>query len=90
MPGAFEESVGLDVVIDTNTSFVFLGRLEAATAGALILAGADAHDAGGGRSGKEVYIMEAKKLGIRKNRERLRVLKSAVVSVSRLSDVTEY
>jgi hypothetical protein len=89
--GALWQSlVGSDVVLDTDTSFVYVGRLEAADNEFLTLTNVDVHDMNDSRATKEVYALEALKHGVRANRRKTFVRVSRVVSVSRLEDVVRY
>jgi hypothetical protein len=78
------------VVVDTDSSFVYLGTLKAVREHFLDLADADAHDRGDGTSTKEKYIMDVKRFGVRANRREVSVRKETVVSLSLLEDVVEY
>ena len=85
-----KDFVGRDVVLDTRGEIVYLGNLKAAGSWFLILDEADVHDLLDTRTSKEVYIMEAARHGIRKNRRSVHVRKSEVVSISLLEQVILY
>jgi len=89
-PNGFASYVGTDVVLDTKSPLVYIGRLEEADEWFLVLAEVDVHDRRDSHSTKDVYLMEAKKFGIRKNRERATVRANDVISISKLDDVTVY
>jgi hypothetical protein len=82
-----EPLVGRQVVLDLPGTLVYLGRLEAVRGDCLVLADADVHDTRDAHHTKEQYINEARRLGIRRNRDRVYVNAADVVSVSLLSDV---
>ena len=82
--------VGQVVVVDTSSSFVYLGTLAAADEHFLQMVEVDAHDRNEGPSTKEQYIMDTKRFGVRPNRKKLSVRAALVVSVSRLDDVVIY
>ncbi|HXX95081.1 MAG TPA: hypothetical protein VEN81_15755 [Planctomycetota bacterium] len=82
--------VGQIVVVDTDSSFVYLGTLSRVDAEFLILENVDAHDRREGPSTKEQYIMDTKRFGVKANRKVVSVRKELVVSVSRLDDVVTY
>jgi hypothetical protein len=86
----FRAFVGADVVVDTSTSYVFIGRLVEVTDHVLALQDADVHDRSESRTTKEKYVMEARKSGVRMNRKAVTVRLETVVCVSRLEDVVEY
>lgn len=82
--------VGQDVVLDTRGELLYIGRLAKAGDWFLELADADVHDLAASRTTKELYIMDAAKHGVKKNRKLVHVRKIEVVSMSRLSDVIIY
>ena len=55
-----------------------------------MLTDADAHDTSDGHSGKDLYILEARRNGVQKNRQEVTVRRSLVVSVSKIDDVVLY
>ena len=79
--------VGSVVVLDTATPYVYVGTLKAWQEHVLVLADVDVHDVSQGRSGKDLYALEARRHGVQKNRREVVVRKSLVVSLSRLEDV---
>jgi small nuclear ribonucleoprotein (snRNP)-like protein len=85
-----EKLVGRDVVLDTRGQFVYLGRLKHIDNSFFELEDADVHDGGESATSKEIYIMDARKYGIKKNRRHVFVRADQVVSLSRLEDVIEY
>ena len=87
---AFSSLVGVKVVVDTDTSFVCVGTLESWDADFLTLADVDVHDMHDSRVTKEIYALEALKHGIRANRTRVHLVRSRVVTISRLEDVIRY
>jgi hypothetical protein len=88
--GPWAELVGSEVVVDTDTGFVIIGKLEASRAGSLSLSEADVHDIRDSSVTKEVYALEAMKYGVRSNRRRVHVRMERVVCISRLEDVIRY
>lgn len=83
--------VGHDVVLDTRGELLlYIGRLERATEWFFELVEADVHDLTATRTSKELYVMEAAKYGVKKNRKSVMVRKVEVVSISRLTDVIQY
>ncbi len=82
--------LGRIVVVDTNSTFVYVGKLDRVDAHFFLLVEADAHDRNDGQSTKERYVMDAKAYGVRANRKAVSVRRELVVSVSLLEDVVEY
>ena len=81
--------VGRQVVLDTAGTIVFLGVLTGLNETGFWLDNADVHDCNEGHAGKEAYVYEAKTQGVRTNRKRLFVMRSAVVSLSALDDAVQ-
>jgi hypothetical protein len=79
--------VGSVVVLDTSTPYVYLGRLKEWQEHYLVLSDADVHDTSEGHSGKDLYVLEARRNGVQKNRNEVTVRRSLVVSVSKIDDV---
>ena len=86
----WEPLVGQVVVVDTNSSFVYLGTLLKVDDQFLVMKDVDAHDRNEGPSTKEQYVMDMKRFGVKANRKEVSVRKALVVSVSRLDDVVTY
>jgi small nuclear ribonucleoprotein (snRNP)-like protein len=82
--------VGQTVVVDTDSTYVYLGTLAEVQDHFVVLKDADVHDRRESPSTKEQYIMEAKRFGVKANRKDVKVRKAMVVSVSRLDDVLAY
>ena len=87
MENELDDLVGERVVLDTGSPMVYLGILDRVTAPGFWLSEADVHDCRDGHASPEVYVIEAATDGITPNRKRVFVLRSAVMSVSRLSEV---
>lgn len=88
-----EELAGLMgslVVVDTRSPFVYVGVLKEWGDNFVTLNDVDVHDVSEGRSGKELYILEARRTGIQKNRREVLIRKDVVLSLSRVEDVLAY
>ena len=79
-----------NVVVDTSSNFLYIGKLEEVGDDFVILRDADVHDCRQSPSMNEKYIMEAKKFGVRCNRRRVHIRLQEVISMSLLDDVIEY
>lgn len=84
-----EDLIGREVVLDTAGPWVYLGMLKALDEHGFWLERADAHNVQEGHATREQYVAESGSDGIRVNRERIFVMRSAVVSVSTLADVVK-
>ncbi len=90
MSEPLERMVGQRVVLDTATPIVYVGTLTEVTDHTFVLANADMHDCRDGHASKEDYVAQAAQLfddhGAA-NRREVVVLQTAVISVSRISDI---
>jgi len=89
MSGALERLIHQTVVLDTDSPVVYIGRLTEITDRCLVLGDADMHDCREGHASKERYLAEAHADGIATNRREVIVMRSFVISVSRLADVVQ-
>lgn len=79
-----------NIVVDTVSDFIFIGKLADATEYFITLKEADVHDRRESPSMNEKYILDAKKYGVRRNRKLVHVRRDVVISISLLEDVIEY
>ena len=82
--------VGQQVVVDTDSALLYVGTLKSVDEAFYEIESADLHDSSSTSTTRDVYIINVRKHGIKKNRERVLIRTARVVSVSLLSDVTEY
>ena len=87
MSDPLKELLSEEVVLDTLFPIVYIGTLVDVTEAAFVLNDADVHDCRDGHANKEVYLAEAHRSGTTVNRRRVVVMRSAVISVSRLVDI---
>ncbi|MHC4780240.1 MAG: hypothetical protein ACYTFG_16855 [Planctomycetota bacterium] len=85
-----QDLLGKPVVVDTSTPYIYLGTLVTLGEWFLTLTDVDVHDCSESQRTKEVYVLEARKLGIRQNRMKVQIRQDKVVSVSLLEDVIPY
>ncbi len=85
-----QQLVGQVVVLDTSSQLVYLGTLKSMDDHFLELEDADVHDSNESPTSKEIYVIESRKYGVKKNRRSVFVRAGLVVSISRLEDVIEY
>jgi hypothetical protein len=87
----YESYAGRVVVVDTTSSFVYVGTFVKVSAEFVRLADADAHDMADSPGGqtKERYVRETKQYGVKANRKAVSILRGTVVSLSLLDDVVE-
>lgn len=84
-----ERFVGQVVVLDTQGPLIYIGTLERATAGTLLLIDADVHDSNDSRASKDLYLAETRDLGVRVNRKTALIMRHQVASVSLLREVVD-
>ncbi len=89
--GGFRKSlhglIGRNVVLDTQGTILYLGRLADIDETGFRLVDADVHDCTEGHAGKELYVIEAAHYGIRVNRKEVFVFRSSVLSMSAMDDI---
>jgi hypothetical protein len=82
--------VGKQIVVDTDSAYIYVGILENAGRDFLTLSSVDVHETSDSKSTKEQYAHEARKLGSRSNRQLTYVRMARVLSISRLDDVIQF
>jgi len=82
-----EQFIGQDVVIDVESQYVFLGRLDIVKPGWLRLIQADVHDLRDSKTTRELYVLDSRTDGIRINRRKVVIPTDQIVSISLLEDV---
>ncbi len=87
---AWRTWMGRTVVVDTDSQYVYLGKLTAADEDWVVLENAEVHDIGESRTTREQYLCECLEFGIRPNRGCVWVLRERVVSISRLEDMERF
>jgi len=81
---------GQNIIVDTVSHFIYIGKLEDVSDYFLTLRDADVHDRRESPSMNEKYILESKKYGVRCNRKMVHIRLQEVISISLLDDVIEY
>lgn len=89
-PPEIAAMIGKQVVVDTDSSYIYVGLLESAGLDYFALSGVDVHDTSDSKSTKEAYAHESKKLGIRANRKITYVRIARVLSISLLDDIISF
>ena len=90
MRNDLEEYLNNTIVIDTNSSWIYIGVLEKVTNHCVVLSNVDAHDNIDTSTSKELYVFQSKTTGIKSNRKSVHVSLDHVVSFSLLDDVKEF
>jgi hypothetical protein len=84
-----ERLIGQMVIVDMESPYVCLGRLEQVNERYVVMADADLHDMRDSDTTRENYIAESIATGIKRNRKRVVILRNQVVAISRLEDFTD-
>lgn len=90
VPDPYKELLGQIIIVDTDSHYLYLGRLEHADREYLKLAEVDVHEITQSSLSKERYAHEARDIGVRSNRKYTWVRLDRVLSISRLDDVIEF
>ena len=85
-----QEFIGKEVVLDSSSYYLYIGTLEKVSEHFFVLSQVDVHDSRESAASKEVYILEARRHGIKANRKQTTVFRKDVGSVSLLSDILEF
>ncbi len=78
------------VVLDTRSSWLYIGVVEEVTENSVVLSQVDVHDTSDSRTSKELYTLESRATGIKSNRDRVFVNLDYIVSFSLLEDVKHF
>jgi small nuclear ribonucleoprotein (snRNP)-like protein len=84
-----QELIGETIVVDLRTQYVCLGTLTKFDDHYLELRNADMHDLRDTHTTRELYVVDSKATGIKRNRKRLLVVRAEVVGIARLDDVVD-
>jgi hypothetical protein len=78
------------IVVDTRSSWLYIGVLEEVTANCAVLSGVDVHDNKDTTTAKELYVIESKTTGVKANRDLVYVNLDYIVSFSPLEKVKRF
>ncbi len=78
------------IVLDTHSSWVYVGLLEKVTDNCVVLSEADVHDNSDTITSKELYVYESKTTGIKPNRNLVHINMGFLVSFSLLDDIKDF
>jgi hypothetical protein len=84
-----EALLGQVVVVDVDSPYVCLGTLTHADERFLELRDADFHDLRDTNTSRENYVAACLSTGIKRNRKRVLLARSAMVAISLFSDVVD-
>ena len=78
------------VVIDTRSSWIYIGTLKNIGADVIELTDVDVHDSKDTHTTKEIYLLDSRKTGIKSNRDSVHISLDYIVSFSPLEDVKSF
>ena len=78
------------VVVDTDSNFIYIGKLKIIDRDYIVLNDVDVHDSRESPSVKEKYLIDSKRYGVRVNRRKVYIRMEKVISLSALDDIIEY
>jgi small nuclear ribonucleoprotein (snRNP)-like protein len=79
-----------EIVLDTDSSLIYIGKLVGVTRHFVVLADADVHDRRESSSMSEKYLVDCKRFGVRSNRKTVHIRLDRVVSFALLEEVIDY
>ena len=89
-PPEIQALVGRQVVLDTDSSYIYIGLLEKVGADYLTMVNVDVHETADSKTTKESYAHETKRLGTRNNRKLTYIRAARVVSLAALDDIISF
>ncbi len=84
-----EEMIGQKIVVDLRSEYVCLGTLLRIDSHFLELKNADLHDLRDTETTRELYVLDSRDTGIKRNRKRLLLVRTDIVAISRLEEVMD-
>lgn len=90
MKSELEQFLKKKIVLDTRSSWVYIGVLEEVTGHTVVLSEVDAHNNNETLTTQEVYVMESKITGVKANRDRTFINLDYVVGFSLLDEIKHF
>lgn len=78
------------IVLDTRSSWIYIGTLEQVTDHCAVLIDVDVHDNTDTATSKDRYVFESRRTGIKVNRDRVFVSMDYIVSFSLMDDIINF
>ncbi len=88
-PPELVDLIGQVIVLDLRSSYVCLGTLKTIGPQYFTLLDADLHDFRDSTATREVYVYDSVRLGIRRNRAHVQILRDEVIAIARFRDILE-
>jgi hypothetical protein len=90
IPEAWKGWIGETVVVDTDSQYIYLGRLTGVDETWVVMEDVDVHDVHESYATRERYLIEAADLGVKPTRKHVWLFRRRLVSLSRLGDVLQF
>jgi len=78
------------IVVDTKSSWIYIGTLEKIGGDTIELSDVDVHDSTDTHTTKEIYLLDSRKTGIKSNRDSVYISLDFIISFSPLDDVKNF
>ena len=85
-----EKFKGKKIVVDTSTSWVYIGELKEVLKSCIVMVDVDVHDNSDVSSSKERYVLDSRRTGVKNNREEVIVNLDFIISFSPLEKVIHF
>ena len=82
--------IGKEIVIDTDSSWGYVGLLSRVLTDTIELENADIHHYGESVTTREKYLLESRKTGVNANRKKVYINSKFIVSFSLLDDILTF
>jgi len=90
MKQALKKHLKQTIIVDTRSSWIYIGQLEEVGEDFIVLRDVDVHDSVESARPKEIYVMDSKISGVKSNRDRVYISLDFLVSFSPLDAVKEF
>ena len=90
MKAELKKHIKEKVVLDTRSSWIYIGILDQVTGHCAVLTDVDVHDNTDTATSKDRYVFESRDTGIKTNRDRVFVRIDYIVSFSLLKDIKNF
>ncbi len=90
MKTILETYINEKIVLDTHSSWIYIGTLEQVKDHCVVLTDADVHDNTDTITSKDRYVFESRDTGIKMNRDRVFISIDYIVSFSLFKDIKHF
>ncbi|MEN8152474.1 MAG: hypothetical protein ABFR75_00500 [Acidobacteriota bacterium] len=90
MKNALKKYLKKKIVVDTSSSWIYIGNLKNIGENSIELTDVDVHDSKDTTTTKEIYLVRSKETGIKSNRENVFINLDYIVSFSPFDKVKQF